>query len=108
MEDISKEISKLDEGDLEDIEIIRPNTLVPDMVIKRNLRKKEKKGRVYHGMMLKEWRKRVKITQEGVIERKLLNFPHLYFNIEIKYRQETWHLFKSRLYGIRYYLPCSY
>eukprot|EP00957_Ditylum_brightwellii_P079268 6027809-Ditylum_brightwellii.AAC.1 len=44
------EISKLDEGDLEDIEIIKPNTLVPDMVIKRN---SKKKGRVHHGMMLK-------------------------------------------------------
>eukprot|EP00957_Ditylum_brightwellii_P007864 595310-Ditylum_brightwellii.AAC.1 len=62
MEDISIEISKLDEGDLEDIEIIRPNILVSDMVIMRNFRKKEKKGRVHHGMMLKKWRKRVKMT----------------------------------------------
>eukprot|EP00957_Ditylum_brightwellii_P173898 13238825-Ditylum_brightwellii.AAC.1 len=62
MEDISIKISKLDEGDLEDIEIIRPITLVSDMVIKRNSRKKEKKkkkGRVHHGMIFKEWRKRV-------------------------------------------------
>eukprot|EP00957_Ditylum_brightwellii_P086999 6621946-Ditylum_brightwellii.AAC.1 len=58
------EISKPDEGDLEDIEIIRLNTPAPDMVIERNWRKKEKKGRVHHRMMLKEWRKRVKMTRE--------------------------------------------
>jgi hypothetical protein len=87
---------------LEDIEIIRLNTLVPDMVMERNSRKKEKKGRVHHGMMLKEWRKRVNMTQEGVIKRKLLNCPHLYSNIEIKYRQEIWQLFEYWLHGIRY------
>eukprot|EP00957_Ditylum_brightwellii_P188572 14355602-Ditylum_brightwellii.AAC.1 len=86
---MSIEISKPDEGDLKDIEIIRLSTLVPDMVMKRNLRKKKKKGRSHHGMILKEWRKRVKLTQEEVIKRKLLNCLHLYSNIEIKYRQET-------------------
>eukprot|EP00957_Ditylum_brightwellii_P168832 12850824-Ditylum_brightwellii.AAC.1 len=50
MEDISIERSKMDEGDLEGIELIRPNTLVPDMVIKRNLRKKRLKTGRKHGV----------------------------------------------------------
>eukprot|EP00957_Ditylum_brightwellii_P165665 12611753-Ditylum_brightwellii.AAC.1 len=70
---MSIKISKPDEGDLGDIEIIRLNTLVPDMVMERNSRKKVKKGSGQHRMMLKEWRKRVKMTQEEVIKRKLLN-----------------------------------
>ena len=70
--------------------------------MERNSRKKENKGKVHHGMMLKEWRKRVKMTQEEVIKRKLLNCPHFYSNIEIKYRQETGRLCESWLHGIRY------
>eukprot|EP00957_Ditylum_brightwellii_P128619 9811103-Ditylum_brightwellii.AAC.1 len=58
---MSIEISKPDEGDLEDIDVIRLNTPVPDMVMKMNWRKKGKKGRAHHGMMLKEWKKRNKI-----------------------------------------------
>eukprot|EP00957_Ditylum_brightwellii_P057399 4352215-Ditylum_brightwellii.AAC.1 len=64
------------------------------MVMERNSRKKEKKGGVHHGMMLKEQRKRVKMAQEEVIKRKLLNYLYLYSNIEIKYRQEIWQLFE--------------
>eukprot|EP00957_Ditylum_brightwellii_P203131 15333344-Ditylum_brightwellii.AAC.1 len=68
--DMSIKISKPHEGNLEGIEIIRLNTPVPDMVMERNSRKKEKKGRVHHGMMLEECKKSVKMIQEEMIKRK--------------------------------------
>eukprot|EP00957_Ditylum_brightwellii_P046870 3557264-Ditylum_brightwellii.AAC.1 len=50
----STPISKLDEGNLEDMMNIRLNNPVRDKVMDRDSRKRGRKGRVHHGVMLEE------------------------------------------------------
>eukprot|EP00957_Ditylum_brightwellii_P163900 12478158-Ditylum_brightwellii.AAC.1 len=52
--DIFIKISKPDEGNLEDIMSIRLNSPVPDKVMDMDSRKRGRKGRVHHGVMLEE------------------------------------------------------
>eukprot|EP00957_Ditylum_brightwellii_P041574 3149164-Ditylum_brightwellii.AAC.1 len=94
-------ISKPNEGNLEDLEIIQLNSPVPDMAMDMNLIKRGKKGRVYHGVMLEEWRKRLAMLSEEVVKKTLPNCTNLYFNVEVENRQDLHQHFKYRFPGIR-------
>eukprot|EP00957_Ditylum_brightwellii_P130790 9977408-Ditylum_brightwellii.AAC.1 len=58
-------ISKTDEVDLEKLEIIELNSPIPDMVMDMNSIRRGKKGRIYNGVTLGEWRKRLAMSPEA-------------------------------------------
>eukprot|EP00957_Ditylum_brightwellii_P104202 7936646-Ditylum_brightwellii.AAC.1 len=50
-------ISKPDEGELEELEIIELNSPIHVMAMEMNLIRIGKKGRIHNGVTLEEWRK---------------------------------------------------
>ena len=95
-------ISKPDEGDLEELEIIELNSPVPDMAMDMNSIRRGRKGRIHNGVTLEEWRKRLAMLPERVVKKTLANCTNLYFNVEVENRQDPCQHFKYRFPGIRY------
>eukprot|EP00957_Ditylum_brightwellii_P006696 508478-Ditylum_brightwellii.AAC.1 len=59
-------VSKPDEGDLEELEIIELNSPIPDMAMEMNSIRRGKNGRIHDGVTLEEWRKRLAMLLEDV------------------------------------------
>eukprot|EP00957_Ditylum_brightwellii_P185259 14107214-Ditylum_brightwellii.AAC.1 len=62
-------ISKPDEGDLEELEIIELNSPVPGMAMDMNSIRRKKKWRRHNGVTLEEWRKGLAVLPEDVIKK---------------------------------------
>eukprot|EP00957_Ditylum_brightwellii_P073398 5577798-Ditylum_brightwellii.AAC.1 len=62
-------ISKLDEGNLEELEIIELKPPVPDMAMDMNLIRRGKRGRIHNGVTLEEWRKRLTMLPEDIVKK---------------------------------------
>eukprot|EP00957_Ditylum_brightwellii_P086519 6582774-Ditylum_brightwellii.AAC.1 len=67
-----------------------------------NIIRRGKKGRVHTGVTLEEWRKRLAMLSERVVNKTLSNCTNLYFNVEVENRQDPRQHFKYRFPGIRY------
>eukprot|EP00957_Ditylum_brightwellii_P162721 12391937-Ditylum_brightwellii.AAC.1 len=67
-EKLVTKISKLNEGDLEDLKIIELDSPVPDMAMDMNSIRRGKKGGAHHGVLLEEWRKRLALLPEEVVK----------------------------------------
>eukprot|EP00957_Ditylum_brightwellii_P039390 2979297-Ditylum_brightwellii.AAC.1 len=81
-------ISKLDEGDLEELEIIELNSLVPDISMDMNLIRKGREGRIHSGVTFEEWRTRLAMLSERVVKKTLSNCTNLYLNVGVENRQD--------------------
>eukprot|EP00957_Ditylum_brightwellii_P012223 923506-Ditylum_brightwellii.AAC.1 len=79
-------ISKLDEGDLGELEIIELNSPVPDKTMDINSIRRGRKGRIHNGVTLEEWRKRLTMLPERAAKKTLSNCTNLYFNVEVANR----------------------
>eukprot|EP00957_Ditylum_brightwellii_P067878 5152530-Ditylum_brightwellii.AAC.1 len=67
-----------------------------------NLIRRGKQGRIYNGVTLEEWRKRLAMLPERMIKKTLLNCTNQYFNVEMENRQDPHRHFKHRFPGIRH------
>eukprot|EP00957_Ditylum_brightwellii_P077546 5892722-Ditylum_brightwellii.AAC.1 len=72
------------------------------MAMDMNSIRRGRKGRIYNGVKLEEWRKRLAMLPERLVKKTLANCTNLYFNVEVENTQDPRQHFKYRFPGIRY------
>eukprot|EP00957_Ditylum_brightwellii_P183454 13974150-Ditylum_brightwellii.AAC.1 len=70
------------------------------MAMDMNSIRRGRKGGIYSGVTLEEWRKRLAMLPERMVKKTLSNCTNLCFNVEVENRQDLHQHFKYRFPGI--------
>eukprot|EP00957_Ditylum_brightwellii_P063868 4846203-Ditylum_brightwellii.AAC.1 len=92
--------SKPNEEDLESLETFELNLPIHDMALETGTCHRKRKWRSMTNIPMWEWRKRLAMLPEAVVEKMLENSTNLYLNIEAENREDPRRHYKYRFPGL--------